>query len=125
MNTTLNAVHHQAIDWLRELDFYTDEITLLSGRLSTAALKNTRSDLKQDFDMFKNMFGGLSKTIDSLKHDVHVRETVAEDMTMSNGGLDKEVSLDDDVILKEMKTLLHDIADTRYLFNLFLAKVAQ
>lgn len=124
MNTTLNAVHHQAIDWLRELDFYTDEITLLSGRLSTAALKNTRSDLKQDFDTFKKMFESLTQNIETLKHDVHVRETVAEDMTISNGGLDKEVSMDDDVILKEMKTLLHDIADTRYLFNLFLAKIA-
>jgi DNA-binding protein YbaB len=122
MNTTLNAVHHQAIDWLRELDFYTDEITLLSGRLSTAALKNTRSDLKADFESFKKQFEELAKRIATMKSDVKVREGVVETLTVENKGEDKEVTLDNDIILKEMKALLQDIADARFMLNLFLAQ---
>lgn len=122
MNTTLNAVHHQAIDWLRELDFYTDEITLLSGRLSTAALKNTRSDLKADFESFKQQFEQLAKRITAMKNDVSVREGVVESLTVENKGIDKEVVMDNDIILKEMKTLLQDIADARFMLNLFLAQ---
>lgn len=122
MNTTLNAVHHQAIDWLRELDFYTDEITLLSGRLSTAVLKNTRSDLKADFESFKQQFEQLAKRITAMKNDVNVREGVVESLTLENKGIDKEVVMDNDIILKEMKTLLQDIADARFMLNLFLAQ---
>jgi hypothetical protein len=123
MDTTLNAVHHQANDWLRELDFYTDELKLLKERLTQVSAKNTHPDLKSNFGTYNKQLDALSQRIVQSTNDVSVREKVAEDMTKQNAGEDKNISLDDDVILREVKALIHDIADTRFTLNKFLAKV--
>lgn len=124
MKTTLNSLHHQAIDWQRELDFYKEEINLLLKRLNEAETKNTNPELKEQFDDFKNGFNSILKEIAERKNDVSVREAAVEEMTKNNLGEDEEVSLADDVILKQVKELMHEIADSRFLFNFFLAKKA-
>ena len=122
MKTTLNHLHHQATDWLRELDFYSNEINLLLARLNEAEVKNTKPELKEQFEDFKNGFNSILKEIEGRKNDVSVREAAVEEMTKENLGQDEEVSLSNDIILKEVKELIHEIADSRFLFNFFLSK---
>ena len=122
MKTTLNTLHHQATDWLRELDFYSNEINLLLTRLNEAEAKNTKPELKEQFEDFKNGFNSILKEIEGRKNDVSVREAAVEEMTKENLGQDEEVSLSNDIILKEVKELIHEIADSRFLFNFFLSK---
>jgi len=122
MKTTLSSIHHQAADWLRELDFYTDEISLVQHRLEEALAKNKSPKLVSQFEDFRAQFKSLLKQIDVMKHDVSVRDTVAENMLEEALGEDEEISLPEDVILKQMKDLVRDIADTRFLFNFFLSK---
>lgn len=122
MKTTLNTLHHQATDWLRELDFYSNEINLLLTRLNEAEAKNTKPELKEQFEDFKKGFNAILKEIEGRKNDVSVREAAVEEMTKENLGQDEEVSLSNDIILKEVKELIHEIADSRFLFNFFLSK---
>ena len=124
MKTSLGQLHHQATDWLRELDFYSEEITLLMNRLGDALSKNTVLELEPQYDDFKKQFNSLLQAIAQLKHDVSIREGVVENMTQENLGEDEVISTEGDVILKQMKELSHEIADTRFLFNFFLSRKA-
>ena len=56
MKTSLNALHHQGNDWLRELEFYKDELALLTTRLEEVASKNTDKDVLAQVEHFQNKF---------------------------------------------------------------------
>ena len=122
MKKSLGQLHHQATDWLRELDFYAEESNLLLIRLEEAESKTVLADLKLQFEDFKKQFKSLLSEIEAMKHDIGVREEVVEELTKENLGEDEAVSIEDDVIFKDMKELSQEFADTRFLFNLFLSK---
>lgn len=122
MNTSLGQLHHQATDWLRELDFYTEEINLLLIRLEEAEALTISAILKLQFTDFKKQFKSLLSEIEIMKHDIGVRERVVEELTNENLGEDKVISIPEDVIFKDMKELAQEFADTRFLFNFFLSK---
>ena len=122
MKTSLGQLHHQATDWLRELDFYAEESNLLLIRLEEAESKTVLADLKLQFEDFKKQFKSLLSEIVVMKHDIGVREAVVEELTNDNLGEDKVISITDDVILKDMKELVQEFMDTRFLFNFFLSK---
>ncbi len=123
MKTSLSALHHQAIDWQRELAFYTEEIGILSGRLKKIQELPFDEVITKQFNDFENQFASLTGQIEGLKKDVAVREGVIENMTEETMGGDDTVNTTEDVILKQMKDLAHEIADTRFFFNLFLSKL--
>jgi predicted nucleic acid-binding Zn-ribbon protein len=123
MKTSLSALHHQAIDWQRELDFYTEEIGILSGRLKKIQELSFDEATTKQFKDFEKQFASLTTQIEGLKKDVAVREGVIENMTEETMGGDDTVNTIEDVILKQMKDLSHEIADTRFFFNLFLSKL--
>ncbi len=123
MKTSLSALHHQAIDWQRELAFYTEEIGILSGRLKKIQELPFDEVITKQFKDFENQFASLTGQIEGLKKDVAVREGVIENMTEETMGGDDTVNTTEDVILKQMKDLAHEIADTRFFFNLFLSKL--
>ena len=111
MKTTLNTLHHQATDWLRELDFYSNEINLRRTRWNEAEAKNTKPELKEQFEDFKKGFKAILKEIEGRKNDVSVREAAVEEMTKENLGQDEEVSLSNDIILKEVQELIARTSD--------------
>ena len=45
MKASINSLHHQTSDWLRELDFYKEELNILRKRLEEVAAKNTSKDI--------------------------------------------------------------------------------
>lgn len=42
MKASINSLHHQETDWLRELEFYKQEISVLTNRLEEVAAKILR-----------------------------------------------------------------------------------
>lgn len=124
MKASLNFLHHQATDWLRELDFYNDEIALLSKRLEDAVSKNTSSDVLAQAEHFQNKFIVLKKQVDDLKHNISIREQVVENITKEKPThINEKMELTDDVIFADMKHLVHQVADTRFEFNKYLSKI--
>lgn len=123
MKTSLSALHHQAIDWQRELAFYTEELSILNNRLKTTLATGHDAGITKQFNDFEKEFASLTTQIEGLKKDVAVREGVIENMTEETMGGDDTINTTEDVILKQMKDLAHEIADARFFFNLFLAKL--
>jgi|ERR1043165_684158 predicted nucleic acid-binding Zn-ribbon protein len=123
MKTSLSALHHQASDWLRELDFYANEIAILQHRLKEYASGTMTPEEAKQCDDFNKQFNNLELAISGLKHDVNVREAVIENLTKETGEKSDEINTPEDVILKQVTDLLREISDTRLFFNMFLARV--
>lgn len=123
MKTSLNALHHQGNDWLRELEFYKDELALLTTRLEEVASKNTDKDVLAQVEHFQNKFVLLRQQIDELKHDVNKRNSDVTELSK-----DKPTHVTENYINANSKLqngmlgLVQSIATTRFEFNEFLSK---
>jgi len=58
--------------WLRSLNFYKTEISILKGILTEIAGKNTASNVMKEVEHFENQFKVQADNIDRLAHDIHV-----------------------------------------------------
>ncbi|MBS1612476.1 MAG: hypothetical protein JST49_06610 [Bacteroidetes bacterium] len=123
MKTSLNALHHQGNDWLRELEFYKDELALLTTRLEEVASKNTDKDVLAQVEHFQNKFVLLRQQIDELKHDVNKRNSDVTELSK-----DKPTHVTENYVNANSKLqngmlgLVQSIATTRFEFNEFLSK---
>jgi len=73
MNNKANIRHwHNTYnDWLRALDFYKDEIGILTERLTEMAGKNTGHEVAAQVEHFQNAFLLHRNNIDELKHAIN------------------------------------------------------
>lgn len=123
MKTSLNILHHQAGDWLRELDFYKEEITLLTRRLESVATANTGAEVLKQVEHFQNKFVLVRQQIDDLKQEVakvdhHVNEVARQKPEHTN---EKYIEMGSQLTDK-ITNLVKDIAGLRFQFNQFLSK---
>lgn len=123
MKTSLNALHHQGNDWLRELEFYKDELALLTTRLEEVASKNTDKGVLAQVEHFQNKFVLLRQQVDELKHDVNKRNSDVTELSK-----DKPTHVTENYVNANSKLqngmlgLVQSIATTRFEFNEFLSK---
>jgi hypothetical protein len=123
MKASINYLHHQDQDWLRELEFYKEELTILTKRLEEPASKNSSKEILAQVEHFQNKFIVLREQVDILKHDIHVREAEIENIAKDKPShIDEKFTSVRDEMHSRMKDLAKNIADTRYEFNRFLAK---
>jgi len=125
MKTTLNILHHQATDWLRELEFYVEELAILSSRL-----EEINSNWKGDKDIlhqakhFQNRFVSLREQVDVLTKDIQAREGRIEKIAEKKPDeIDEQMRMVDDKFFDRMAALTAGVAVSRYEFNKFLVKV--
>jgi hypothetical protein len=125
METTLNILHHQTVDWLRELEFYVEELAILSGRLVEISDKwRSDKEVMRFSRHFQNRFISLREEVDALAKDIKFRETKIEKSAEKNPEeVDEQIRMADDKIFDRMAALAAGIGVSRYEFNRFLAKV--
>jgi predicted RNA-binding protein len=124
MKASLHYLHHQDSDWMRELEFYKEEISILTSRLEEVIKNNTDKDIAAQVEHFQNKFVILREQVDVLHHDIGVREKgVTEIAETKPEHIDEKFSKVRDTTLNRMKDLADSFADTRFDFNRFLAKV--
>ncbi len=58
--------------WLRTLNFYKTEITILKGILTEIAGKNTGGEVSKEIEHFENQFKVQANNIDTIAHGIHV-----------------------------------------------------
>jgi hypothetical protein len=77
--TKINITHlgNAHNDWLRALDFYKSEISILSSRLTEVAGKNTAKEVATQIEHFENQFRLQKNAIDKLVHDIKLNVTEA------------------------------------------------
>ena len=121
MKASLNFLHHQNNDWLRELAFYKDELSILTKRLEEAASKNTAQEVLAQVEHFQNKFIMLREQLDILRHDVNERQQQVEKIAASKPEhINEKVDTVRDEVFSRMKDMAHSVADTRYEFNRFV-----
>lgn len=110
-------------DWLRALDFYKQEVSLLKERLTEIAGKNTGGDTLAQVEHFENQFKVQADNIDTLSHNI--RQTLAE--TALELQQDHIGYVDENLLMRHDK-LQHDfdaeekvVLDLRKEFNRFAA----
>jgi len=124
MKASINSLHHQASDWLRELDFYKEELVILRKRLEEAAAKNTSKETMAQVEHFQNRFTILKEQHDILHHEIGARLSRVDELAKGRPEhLDEKFVTDSDSMNKKTHDFFTSFRDTRFEFNSFLSKV--
>lgn len=124
MKASINSLHHQETDWLRELEFYKQEISVLTNRLEEVAAKNTSKETLAQVEHFQNRFILLKEQHDILRHDNAARSERLNEMAKAiPTHIDEKFVADKDEMHKRMSDFFSSFRDTRFEFNKFLSKV--
>lgn len=124
MKASLNALHHHDSDWKRELDFYTEELAILSRRLAEFNSRYSAKKDKAKAALYQRKFVAMRKAIDRMNSDIAKREKKIEGKAMkAPGRIDERVKLANDKIFERMTGLAHKIAKERHEFNYFIAQM--
>ncbi len=123
MKASLNNLHHQGQDWLRELEFYKDELTVLTTRLQEITSRNTDKEVLAQVEHFQNKFIILREQLDTLKHDVGTRNHEIEALTKERPEhINEKFTTVHDALQERVKDFSRSLSDTRFEFNKFLSK---
>ena len=74
MKANIIDQHLENQEWLKRLDFYKEEITILKERLDEVTKKNNASDFLKYVEHFQNQFIVQRNNIDELAHSIKKNE---------------------------------------------------
>lgn len=83
-NESIYKQHEENTEWLKKLDFYKDEISILKGRLEELATKNNAQEVLAEVERFQNQFIIQRNNIDEIAHKVREHEQSLLDEIKSN-----------------------------------------
>ncbi|MBK6985513.1 MAG: hypothetical protein IPH32_12505 [Bacteroidetes bacterium] len=80
MNTgeKIYTQHADHTEWMSKLKFYTDEISILQGRLGEIASKNNQQDVLAQVEHFQNQLIVQKNNIDEISHTIKLDESAIE-----------------------------------------------
>jgi hypothetical protein len=74
----LYTQHADHTEWLNKLAFYTDEISIMKGRLEEIASKNSHDEVLKLVEHFQNQFIIQKNNLDEISHIIKVDENDLE-----------------------------------------------
>jgi len=89
MNKKVNISHVSNMhgQWLRSLNFYKTEMTILKGILTEVAGKNTATEVAKEVEHFENKFKIQATNIDTVAHGIHVNiDAISKGVQSSSAG---------------------------------------
>lgn len=123
MKDTISHLHVMCKDWLRELDFYKNEIPFFKKRLDEVASKNTSKDIKVEVEHFENRFYIMNLHLDELLHDVKLKEEALIQNAIEQPKYINVKMIETDENLEDlMEFTATDFKDTKKEFYQFLSK---
>lgn len=123
MKSSINFLHLQATDWLRQLEFYKQDLAFLRKRHEEVAAKNTGPEIGVSIEHFENKFRILSDNLDQLRHDVNERKAKVDQMgSETPTHIHEKFVVDNDKMEQDLTLVVNDFNNTRKEFNTFLAK---
>jgi hypothetical protein len=109
--------------WAKGLEFYRDELELMSKRLLDISAKNTSEEPSKGIEHFQNQFIIQQKNIGDLRHEVRNYVKGLSNDAKDHGGHVNEIFLTQGEGLREKYELLEQIMNSlRHEFNAFLSK---
>ncbi|MCE2741197.1 MAG: hypothetical protein LW669_06885 [Sphingobacteriales bacterium] len=80
----LNEAHAKMYEWVKELNFYTEELTIFQNRLGEIVSKNNNKDLLAELEHFQNQFIRHREVMDTLHHAYTQFENIIVDDVKKN-----------------------------------------
>ncbi|WP_306640710.1 hypothetical protein [Sanyastnella coralliicola] len=72
----MNELHEEHQTWVKELEFYKEELEIFRNRLGEVSIKNNKPEERADVEHFQNQFLREIEVIDTLRHDINAHEKV-------------------------------------------------
>jgi len=122
---SITHMNNNHSDWLRGLDFYKEELGIMSKRLTEVAGKNTSHEAGAEIEHFENQFKVQNEATDQLRHDInaHASSLAQQLQTHSSAGYVEGDSLTKHNALQERYASSEKIVnELRHSFNQFAAK---
>lgn len=124
MKTSINALHHQETDWLRELEFYNDELGILLKRLEEVVTKNSSAETLAQAEHFQTRFILLEQQYKALHKENSERSARVNQMAKAMAeNIEDEFTGDQDNMNARMSDFVNSFQNNRLQFNRFLSKV--
>ena len=124
--TTQSFIYDQHLenqDWLKRLDFYKEELTILKERLQEVTSKNTNTDFLKSVEHFQNQFIIQRNHIDELAHQIKANEnTLVKEIEQNPVAVDHRKVNSHDAENDFMDFFEKNFATLRTEFNQFLSK---
>ncbi|MCX8080370.1 MAG: hypothetical protein N3F09_03940 [Bacteroidia bacterium] len=116
-------LHEEHVEWLKEVDFFRDELKIMQNRLDEIASKYTRQDVLKEVEHFQNQFKLHQNHLDELAHAAREHEQYLQNKLKQNGvAADKQRSFDHPLMRDRFKTQEKLFRELRTEFNKFLSK---
>lgn len=80
----VSDLHTEHIDWLKQVQFYKDDLSVLQKRLEEIAAKNSSYETRAHVERFQNQFIRQNEVIDELRHDIKQHENELERVAKAN-----------------------------------------
>lgn len=120
----INQLHAENIDWQSRLEFYTDEVKIMTERIAEVARKNTAKDIQAHVEHFQNQMILQKELIDQLNHDIRDHEEYILKNIEKNPTAVDHRQLNDHPMLRDRMSSFETIFNAlRKELDLFLAQV--
>lgn len=121
---SIGELHAEHTDWLKRLDFYTDEITIMRNRISEIAAKNTAKEVLAQVEHFQNALVVQKNNIDELHHAIKDHDSYLENRVEENSvAADKRQVHDHPKMRDNFNSFETYFNSLRHELNQFLSKV--
>lgn len=124
MNTKpITELHIEHTEWLKKLDFYTDEIAVMRKRVEEIASKNTGKEILAQIEHFQNQLIVQKNNVDEIRHSIKDHETYLENRIKENPTASDHRSVNDHPKMRENVNGFEKVFnELRHEFNSFLSK---
>lgn len=111
------------LQWIKDLDFYKDELSILSKRLVEVVSKNNSPEVMVQAEHFQNQFTIQRNNIDELKHAIGEHNSiVAQELKLHAGRTAQSRIARHEELKDQQETLQQIINDLRNEFKRFLSE---
>lgn len=115
--------HEENQEWTNKLNFYKDEVKIMTGRLEEIASKNSASDVLKQIEHFQNQFIVQRNNIDEALHSVKIQEEELQTEVRNNPvAVDRRVVSYHEKEKDFVQSLEKNLTDLRSEFNQFSSK---
>ena len=119
----IDVLHADHMTWFKQLDFYKDELVVLTKRLAEVSVKNNSIETRQGVEQFQNRFIREREVIDILEHDIKLHENkIVKEVEENPVAATKSYHECHSGLADRMTTMEKLFADLRVEFNQFLTK---
>lgn len=126
METLLQSIesdHQQIMEWLQNVQFCEDELSVFRKQLSEVSLKNTQFEVRAMIEHFENQFIIKKELIDTAKHLLKAHEHELKERAAKHPyHIHHHYLRENKQLTNTVESFLASFADLKEEFNQFLMK---